>query len=157
MISYLRFLLKSTNQHGVHSPFVFNYLTKGLYPLKKAYRIENDPSIRLILSTIAYFDFKKIEVENEFLQQKIRNHFPHISMNRNHQLADLIITNNPENLASYKNQMHNNSLLILYNLSNRQRKRSQKVSDFTLVLDFYHTVVFSIRQEQMPQTFYLRY
>ena len=28
--SYFRFLGKSTNQYGVHSPFVYDYLTKGL-------------------------------------------------------------------------------------------------------------------------------
>ena len=29
--SYLKFLLKSTNQHGVHSPFVFDLITKCFY------------------------------------------------------------------------------------------------------------------------------
>ncbi|MFD0835483.1 O-methyltransferase [Mariniflexile aquimaris] len=29
--SYIKFLLKSTNQHGVHSPFVFNLVTKCFY------------------------------------------------------------------------------------------------------------------------------
>lgn len=30
-IQYIKFLLKSTNQHGVHSPFVFNLVTKCFY------------------------------------------------------------------------------------------------------------------------------
>ena len=34
-ISYLKFLLKSTNQHGVHSPFVYHFVTKGLYQKNK--------------------------------------------------------------------------------------------------------------------------
>ena len=29
--SYFKFLLTSTNEHGVHSPFVFDFVTKGLY------------------------------------------------------------------------------------------------------------------------------
>jgi predicted O-methyltransferase YrrM len=29
--SYIKFILKSTNQHGVHSPFVFNLITKCFY------------------------------------------------------------------------------------------------------------------------------
>jgi len=29
--SYLKFLLKSTNQHGVHSPFVYNLVTRCFY------------------------------------------------------------------------------------------------------------------------------
>ncbi len=31
VISYIKFLLKSKNQHGVHSPFVYNLITKGFY------------------------------------------------------------------------------------------------------------------------------
>jgi len=30
VLAYIKFLLKSKNQYGVHSPFVFDYLTKGL-------------------------------------------------------------------------------------------------------------------------------
>ncbi len=37
---YIKFLLKSTNQHGVHSPFVYNLVTQCFYDKKKheAYR-----------------------------------------------------------------------------------------------------------------------
>ena len=31
IIAFIKFLLKSTNQHGVHSPFVFNLITKCFY------------------------------------------------------------------------------------------------------------------------------
>ncbi len=31
ILSYIKFLLKSTNQHGVHSPFVYNLITKCFY------------------------------------------------------------------------------------------------------------------------------
>lgn len=31
LFSYLKFLLKSSNQHGVHSPFVYAFVTQGLY------------------------------------------------------------------------------------------------------------------------------
>src|SRR5690606_25452341 len=31
LVEYIKFLLKYTNQHGVHSPFVFNLVTKCFY------------------------------------------------------------------------------------------------------------------------------
>ena len=31
ILSYIKFLFSSTNQHGVHSPFVYNFVTKCLY------------------------------------------------------------------------------------------------------------------------------
>ena len=33
--SYLQFLFKSTNQHGIHSPFVYQLVTKCFYNKKK--------------------------------------------------------------------------------------------------------------------------
>lgn len=30
-IAYIKFLFKATNQHGVHSPFIYNFVTKCLY------------------------------------------------------------------------------------------------------------------------------
>lgn len=35
LVSYLKFLFTSTNQHGIHSPFVYDFVTKCLYDTKK--------------------------------------------------------------------------------------------------------------------------
>ena len=35
LISYIKFLVSATNQHGVHSPFVYDFVTKCLYDKKK--------------------------------------------------------------------------------------------------------------------------
>jgi len=49
--AYIKFLIKSTNQHDVHSPFVFDLITKCFYDKKK------------------YFDYKKIiNYRNELLK-----------------------------------------------------------------------------------------
>ena len=41
VIAYIKFLLNSTNQHGVHSPFIYNFVTKCLYD-KKNYPAYNE-------------------------------------------------------------------------------------------------------------------
>ncbi|MEP6260319.1 MAG: class I SAM-dependent methyltransferase [Gillisia sp.] len=35
LLAYIKFLFRSTNQHGVHSPFVYNLLTQCLYKKEK--------------------------------------------------------------------------------------------------------------------------
>ncbi|WP_299123575.1 class I SAM-dependent methyltransferase [uncultured Winogradskyella sp.] len=35
VISYIKFLFKATNQHGVHSPFMYDFVTKCLYDKKR--------------------------------------------------------------------------------------------------------------------------
>lgn len=35
IIAYIKFLFSSTNQHGVHSPFVYDFVTKCLYDKEK--------------------------------------------------------------------------------------------------------------------------
>ena len=44
IIAYLKFLLTATNQHGVHSPFVYDFVTKCLYDKEEysAYSKLND-------------------------------------------------------------------------------------------------------------------
>jgi len=34
-IAYIKFILSATNQHGVHSPFIYNFVTKCLYDKTK--------------------------------------------------------------------------------------------------------------------------
>ncbi|MEZ4858796.1 MAG: class I SAM-dependent methyltransferase [Flavobacteriaceae bacterium] len=44
--SYLKFLSKSTNQHGVHSPFVYDFVTKCIYLKKQTSEYKVLKSIR---------------------------------------------------------------------------------------------------------------
>ncbi len=71
--SYINFIWNSKNEHGVHSPFVFDLVTKCFYASE--FPIENSkyPSTnKLILKTIHYFNLKenvayKTQKEFDFL------------------------------------------------------------------------------------------
>jgi len=73
-ISYLKFLMKSTNQHGVHSPFVYNFVTKGLYTKsRKSTLIKNyselkklsNREIKVLSKIITYFNVDEIFFQNQ--------------------------------------------------------------------------------------------
>src|SRR5690554_7401820 len=58
VLNYFQFLFKSTNQHGVHSPFVYSYLTEGIYDSKKHYK-SYKKKYRLLQATIEYFQVQE--------------------------------------------------------------------------------------------------
>ena len=80
LISRIRFLVNSTNQHGVHSPFVFDFVTKGLYQKLPKSVATNDflatqklrkKEQKILLKIINYFQIDTIyttvdELENTF-------------------------------------------------------------------------------------------
>lgn len=63
-ISYIKFLFRSSNQHGVHSPFVYNFITKGLYTKE----IKNN-------STNEYAELKKLSKKEQKVFSKIIAYF----------------------------------------------------------------------------------
>ncbi|MGS2760743.1 hypothetical protein [Sinomicrobium sp. M5D2P9] len=78
MLRYLKFLLKSTNQHGIHSPFVYAYVTRGLYGKQK---FRGTKAQQLLLRTIAYFHADSVRIlrPDKELTDALRNYFPVIS------------------------------------------------------------------------------
>lgn len=92
--SYIRFLLQSTNQHGVHSPFVFDFVTKGLY--KKS---------SISKKVDANKEFGNLSPKEKVILTKITNYFK----------IDDIITN-PKTSSS--TSINNHKILFFNNLKN---------------------------------------
>lgn len=67
--SYIKFILHSKNEHGIHSPFVFDLVTKCFY--SSNFIVENTSFLttnKLILKTIHYLNLKncvRFDVEQE--------------------------------------------------------------------------------------------
>ncbi|WP_240732507.1 hypothetical protein [Flavobacterium alkalisoli] len=67
-MSYLEFLLKSKNAHGVHSPFVFDLVTDGFYFGKKVKISNNSVSnqaLTTLFKTINHFRSFKLAIMGE--------------------------------------------------------------------------------------------
>ncbi len=160
MFSYLQFLLKSTNQHGVHSPFVFNYITKGLYKQNDFKHIPHKTN-QWLLQSVSYFKPETICFLNEELSV-LSSMLPHHKKTE-FPSADLIIDRyTPENQPRIKQtikNMNNSQLLLLacHKYSRSFLNELRKNTEITLVVDFYYGCLISKRTEQLKQNFFIRY
>lgn len=64
---YIKFLIKSTNQHGVHSPFVYDLVTKCFYAEKNyPEHASYNKKQRLFLRIVDYFKPKTVWVVSDY-------------------------------------------------------------------------------------------
>lgn len=160
MFSYLQFLVKSTNQHGVHSPFVYNYITKGLYEQKKDCSVSNKTS-QWLLQSIHYFKPKAVCISDNALLDGIKE----TSIEKTVELtvADLILdlysVENHTQIHQTIKSMKNSQLLLIatYNYPKAFINELRKNPKITLVVDFYYGCLISKRTEQPKQNFFIRY
>ena len=152
MIDYLIFWWQSSNEHGVHSPYVFRYLTRGLYGLSKKY--EASKPYRLALSTIDYFSMSSVYCSDPKLSLKINAVFPHVKLNSTG-LYDMVIYRGTDEIDY--SRLHKDTILLILK-PQRKEVRSFLASDrFCLVIDFYNCLFLQNRTEQRRQNFILRY
>jgi len=160
-ISYLKFLMASTNQHGVHSPFVFKYVTKCLYSKNKLHK---NKSFNVLLKTIAYFGFEKICVKNKIgAKEWIQQSFPKIQFDR--YPCDLFFTKKLDiptfqQLLSER-KLHNDSIILVDSIHRtaedwKQWNQLIALPEITVSIDMLHCGLLSIRREQVKEHFTIR-
>lgn len=160
MFLKLQFLFKSTNHHGVHSPFVYNYITKGLYQQKKDFSISPKTN-QWLLQSIQYFKPKAVFLSDKSLLDNIKQTSIEITVEL--QTADLIlerytIENHSRILQTIKSMSNSQLLLIAaYNYPKTFFDELRKNPEITLVVDFYYGCLISKRTEQSKQNFFIRY
>lgn len=159
-VSYLSFLVKSTNQHGVHSPFVFQYVTQCLYSKKKLHK---NKSINVLLNTIVYFNFDSISTNNKSIRELIKQRFPEIQFDKN--TADLLFVNALSDATFQKirseGKLHYNSLILVDSIYDNHEKLEQwnqliALPEITVSIDMYYCGLVSIRREQVKEHFTIR-
>jgi hypothetical protein len=160
-VSYLKFLAKSTNQHGVHSPFVFKYVTQCLYSGKRLHR---DKSINVLLKSIAYFNFDSISINHQpTIKELVQLNFPKIRFDEN--MVDLLFVNQLtvpsfQKLLS-EGKLHYHSLILVSSIYDNHQNLEQwnqliTLPEITVSIDMYHCGLISIRREQVKEHFTIR-
>ncbi len=159
IFSYIKFLFKSTNQHGVHSPFVYDFVTKGLYNknLKNDISIDLDSKIKLskreekiFLKIVNYFKIDTILLNNIDSTK---------TLNRSHNLLFI------NNLNKFKSVLNQEELITIFIVaqgihdSKTNYKNWQeiiKVKNATVTIDLFYFGLIFFRKEQQKEHFTIR-
>ena len=167
IISYLKFLIRSTNQHGVHSPFVYNFITRCLYnkqlvnteELSNCLSVISKKQLISLLKIIRYLRVNTIFTDEKKLS--IKENCSLVTELQPATTYDLLFINDLKgNSDFYLDFMHNDSILIVNNIHQEKNKplwrkliENEKV---TACIDVYYQGYIFIRREQPKEVFYIR-
>jgi len=159
LASRIQFLVTSTNQHGVHSPFVFDFVTKGLYQKSKKIAIKNDflstqnlsKKEEKILSKICYY-FKVEQIFTNYteLENGLDNNYK------------LLFINIIENFIFDKIMLNSSKSFLVFHGIYKNPKAYQKWKlicknkQATVTIDLYYFGLIFFRKEQVKEHFKIR-
>ncbi len=161
LISYLKFLIKSTNEHGVHSPFVFNFVTKCLYSKEK---MSSNKTMNVLLKSIGYFNYKKVLIDNSpEVEERVRDTFQDMYFDRS--TVDIVYTDHM-NISKFttllsEGKLHNGSMVLvdgIYHDKKRLEDWENLIAspNITVSMDMFHCGAIFIREEQVKEHFTIR-
>ena len=160
LISYLKFLVKSTNAHGVHSPFVFKYVTQCLYSKKKW---DDNKTINVLLKSIDYFSARNVHISKPDIQRLVGAEFSNIHFEGT--LLDILYVDRMDAVEFMKllsfGKFHNDSMVLVDSIYENPRKQKDwkkliTSKEITVSLDMYHCGALFIRREQVKEHFTIR-
>tara|TARA_R110002049_G_scaffold80907_2_gene205699 strand:- start:1151 stop:1633 length:483 start_codon:yes stop_codon:yes gene_type:complete len=155
-IAFIKFLIASTNQHGVHSPFMYNYVTKCLY---KKDRLSEHKSKNVLLKSIAYFNVSSVFINDPDLKKMIQTKYPHLNYNK--EFVDFVYLSEPivNQVDAIKN--HNNTVIFIDNIHKTKQtemlwKKIKNLDTITVTVDLFYCAIVFFRKEQAKEHFNIR-
>jgi len=160
LFKYLKHLITATNQHGVHSPFVYNYLTKCLYG-KLKFRASKSENV--ILQSIPFFSIEKfkIDAKDYIIENKIERAYGLKPSDK--APFDLIYLDYPKQnmFLLYEEKIHNDSMILIENIHKSRNASAfwetlKENKTITVSIDMFHCGVLFFRKEQVKEHFKIR-
>lgn len=159
LFSYFKFILKSTNQHGVHSPFMYNFVTKGLH---------NKSNVNIQLADFNFDD--TLSKKEERILKSIIQYFQPSSVITNLITTNTTVNNKP-NLLYFKNlkekkiaklgASYPNSFIIIKNIHQHKLAFNDwteitHLQEATVTVDLFYFGLIFCRKEQAKEHFIIR-
>lgn len=163
ILQYFKFLFTATNQYGIHSPFVYHYLTNCLY-IRSSPKVSK--TIGVLIKSISYFKATTIALETEDcnLHQRISQEFPYISF-EGIPFDILYVSSNQyqilEDEVLLASRIHNDSMVLIENIHGSKERNErwntlQKSTLVTVSIDLFCCGALFFRKEQEKQHFKIR-
>ena len=161
--SYIKFLLGSTNHHGVHSPFIYHYLVDCLY---RKPGMNKDKTMDVLLKSIPYFDVKSVFLPAS--ASRVRGLLAKAcpGLRYGSPPHDLLYFPEPEseNFPDTRRELpifHNNSVCIIDHLHATKRatnewERIKSLEQVRVTIDCFYCGIVFFRKEQAGQHFKIR-
>ncbi|MGO3706742.1 MAG: hypothetical protein ACTJGD_07140 [Mesonia hippocampi] len=175
-LNYLAFLKKSTNQHGVHSPFVFSLVTQCFYAKKNTAYYQNlcknnegklSKTNKKIIKLLDYFSVKNLSTNIiNFPPLNGVNNIPTTSLTNTEEkkIDAFLLTTLSINTSLWQDILkhsHNDSLVILTNIHQKHASNIWqelcKRPEVKVSIDCFSLGILFFRKEQAKEHFTIRW
>ena len=159
ILAFINYFIHSKNQHGIHSPFVFDFVTKGLYQKQK-----NQKKINLKSADLNFSKSEEKLLHKILIYFKIDDKFNEIinSIKTLDKIHKVFYYNNLNNFKiDYLNRNSPVEMLIIRGIhqSKDNEKKWQKIikiEDATVTIDLFYFGLVFFRKEQRKEHFIIR-
>lgn len=162
---YISFLFSSRNEHGIHSPFVYNFITKCLFSQPHVYR---NKSQNVLIKSIQYFNARKLYLipADDKLRLDLLSKSPEGIITFIKNQPDILYVSDfdsKKNMDQVSEYIHTNSTKMVI-ISDLYRSRERftawnkltAMANIPVTLDLYYCGILFLHRNQVKEHFKIR-